>query len=76
MKKEDSNKSTRIFEDLQELEVFTLSNDLENFSDLIVEIFILCREYGEVWDRTMEPMSKSEFYDLVNNYYLQLGNFK
>jgi hypothetical protein len=76
MKKEDSEKSTIILKDFQELEVFTLAKDLEKFSDLIGEISTLCFEYDEIWDGTMEPMSESEFYYLVNNHYLQLGNFK
>ena len=76
MKKEDSEKATIILEDFQELEVFTLAKDLEKFSDLIGEISTLCFEYSEIWDGTMEPMSESEFYYLVNNHYLQLGNFK
>ena len=76
IEKEDSEKSTLILEDFQELEVFTLAKDLEKFSDLIDQISTLCFEYGEVWDGTMEPMSESEFYYLVNNHYLQLGNFK
>ncbi len=76
MEKEDSEKSTIILEDFQELEVFTLAKDLEKFSDLIRKISTLCFEYYEVWDGTMEPMSESEFYSLINNYYLQLGNFK
>jgi len=82
MKKEDSAKATIILEDFQELEVFTLAKDLENFSDLIDQISTLCLEYGEIWDGTIEPMSENEFYYLVNNHYLQLqeafpfGNFK
>ena len=76
MKKEDSNKSTIILEDFKKLEVFTLAKDLEKFSDLINQISTLCFEYGEVWDGTMELMSESEFYCLVNNHYLQLENFK
>ena len=76
MEKKDSEKSTLILEDFQELEVFTLAKDLEKFSDLINQISTLCFEYGEVWDGTMELMSESEFYCLVNNHYLQLENFK
>ena len=48
MKKEDSAKATIILEDFQELEVFTLAKDLENFSDLIDQISTLCLEYGEI----------------------------
>ena len=76
MEKEDSEKSTRILENFQELEVFTLAKDLEKFSDLIGNISTLCFEYNEIWDGTMERMLESEFYYLVNNHYLQLRNFK
>ena len=77
MEKEDSEKASIILENIQELEVLTLANDLEKYSDLIGQISTLCFEYYEVWDGTMEPMSESEFYYLVlvNNYYLKLGNF-
>ena len=37
-----------------------------------MEISTLCFEYDEVWDGTIEPMSESEFYALINNHYLQL----
>ena len=72
MKREDSKKATIILEDFQELEVFTLAKDPEKFSNLIDQISTLCFEYNEVWDGTMERMSESEFYYLVNNCYLQL----
>ena len=72
MKKEDSKESTIILEDFKKLEVFTLAKNLEKFSDLISEISTLCFEYDEVWDGTMELMSESEFYSLINHYYLQL----
>ena len=54
-----------IKQDFQKLEVFTLANDFE-------EISTLCLEYGEIWDGTMERMSESEFYSLVNKHYFQL----
>ena len=76
MQKDDSAKAAIILEDLQELEFLTLAKDLEKFSDLIDQISTLCFEFDEVWDGTMEPMSESEFYYLINNHYLQLGNFK
>ena len=72
MKKEDSKESTIILEDFKKLEVFTLAKNLEKFSDLISEISTLCFEYDEVWDGTMELMSESEFYSLINHYYFQL----
>ena len=74
MEKEDSKKATIILEDFQELEVFTLANDLEKFSDLISQISTLCFEYDEVWDGTMERMSESEFYYLVNNWFNYVFN--
>ena len=82
MEKQDSRTADIILKDFQELEVFTLADDLKEFSDLISEISTLCFEFDEFWDGTMEPMSESEFYSLVNNHYLQLqeafpfGNFK
>jgi len=72
MESEDSKKATILLEDFQELEVFTLAEDLEKFSDLRNQISTLCFEYDEVWDGSMERMSESEFYYLVNNRYLQL----
>jgi hypothetical protein len=76
MEREDSKKATILLEDFQELEVFSLAEDLEKFSDLITQISTLCFEYAELWDGTMERMSENEFYYLVNNLYLQLlGNF-
>ena len=68
MEKEDSEKATLILEDFQELEVFTLANDLEKFSDLIGKISDLCFEYDELWDGTIERMSESEFYYWVLVY--------
>ena len=81
MQKDDSAKAALILQNDQELEVFTLAKDLEKFSNLISEISTLWLEFAEVWDGTMELMSESEFYSLVNNNYLQLqeafpfGNF-
>ena len=72
MGKPDSRTAYIIQQDFQKLEVFTLANDLEEFSDLRREISMLCLEYDEIWDETMERMSESEFYSLVNDYYLQL----
>jgi hypothetical protein len=72
MEKEDSEKGTRIREDFQELEVFTLAKDLEIFSDLMNQISTLCLEYPELGDRNIERISESEFYSLVNKHYLEL----
>ena len=62
MEKQDGKIAYIIKQDFQKLEVFTLADDLEEFSDLIREISTLCLEYGEVWDGTMKRMSESEFY--------------
>ena len=72
MEKQDGKTTYIIQQDFQKLEVFTLADDLEEFSDLTEEISTLCLEYNEIWDGTMERMSESEFYSLVNDYYLQL----
>jgi hypothetical protein len=74
MEDQDSRTASIILEDFRELEVFTLANDLEEFSDLIGQISTLCFEYYEIWDENMELMSESEFYYLVNNHYLQQGD--
>jgi hypothetical protein len=73
MEKQDGRTAYIIKQDFQKLEVFTLADDLEEFSDLIGEISTLCLEYDEIWDGTMERMSESEFYSLVNKYYFQLA---
>jgi hypothetical protein len=72
MSKKDSKKADIILEDFQKLEVFTLAKDSKLFSDLANKIETLCFDYYEIWDGTIKPMSESEFYYLVNNYYLQL----
>ena len=71
MENQDSRTASIIMQDFRELEVFTLADDLEEFSDLISQISTLCFGYYEVWDGTMKRMSESEFYNLVNNCYLQ-----
>ncbi len=72
MEKENSRKSNIILENFQELESFSLAEDLDKFSSLRGRISDLCFDYYEVWDGTMEPMLETELYDLVNNWYLQL----
>ena len=71
MENQDSRTAGLILKDFQQLEVFTLTDDLKEFSDLISEISTLCLEYGDVWDDTMEPMSESEFYSLINRIHSQ-----
>ncbi len=73
MENQDGKTTYKILQDFQKLEVFTLADDLEEFSDLTGEISTLCLEYDEIWDGTMERMSESEFYSLVNKHYFQLA---
>ena len=76
MEKEDAKKAAIILKDFQQLEVFSLAEDLDEFSDLMGKISNLCFEYDELWDGTIDRMTENEFYYLVNNLYLQLlGNF-
>lgn len=72
MEKQDGKIAYIIKQDFQKLEVFTLADDLEEFSDLIREISTLCLEYGEVWDGTMKRMSESDFYSWVKSEFLQI----
>ena len=72
MTKENTKKSALILENFKKLEVFTLAKDLEDFANLTDEIAVLCLEYDVIWDETVERMSESEFYSLVNKHYLQL----
>lgn len=73
MEKQDGKIAYIIQQDFQKLEVFTLADDLEEFSDLIGEISTLCFEYDEIWDGTMKRMSEREFYSLLNKHYFQLA---
>lgn len=73
MRSEDSKKACMIRQNLEELEVFYLADDLEEFSNLIGDISMLCLEYDETWDGTMKRMSESEFYSWLNKYYFQLA---
>ncbi len=65
MENQDGKTAYIIKRDFQKLEAFTLADELEDFSNLRVEISTLCLEYYEIWDGTMERMSESEFYSLV-----------
>ena len=73
MENQDVKIAYTIKGDFQKLEAFTLADDLEEFSNLIIEISTLCLEYDEIWDGMMVRMSESEFYSLVNKYYFQLA---
>ena len=66
METQDQKTAYTITRDFQKLEAFTLADDLEDFSNLTIQISTLCLEYHETWDGTMKQMSESEFYSLVN----------
>ena len=76
METQDQKTAYTIKRDFQKLEAFTLTDDLEDFSNLTIQISTLCLEYDEIWDRTMERMSESEFYSLVNKHYFQFTIWK
>ena len=73
MENQNNQIAYRIEDDFQKLEAFTLADELEDFSNLILKISELCFDYDEVWYQTTERMSESEFYYLVNKYYFQLA---
>lgn len=73
METQDGKTAYTITRDFQNLEAFTISDDLEDFSNLKMQISTLCFEYDEIWDGTMERMSESEFYSLLNKHYFQLA---
>ena len=73
METQDRKTAYTIKQDFQKLEAFTLADDLEDFSNLTIQISTLCLEYDEIWDGTMERMSESEFYSLVNKHYFKLA---
>ena len=72
MQRQDSEQAGLILEDFQVLEEFILADNLENFSDLMVEIETLCSEcYDIVDDESGKPMTERQFYSLVNTCYFQ-----
>jgi len=72
MEEEDSQKATTILKDFQQLEVFSLAEDLDEFSGLIRQISDLCFDFDELWDGIISQMSENKFYYLINNLYSQL----
>ena len=71
MENQDGQTAKIILNDFQELKSLRLANDLQEFSDLKIKILNLCFEYFEP---DFERMSKNEFYNLVNNWYIQFQN--
>ena len=72
MLKKDSRKAAVILQDFVELEGFILTDNLDNFSKIMNQIDDLCFQYDECLDEYIDPMSEDEFYDLINNHYLEL----
>ena len=64
---EDIDKKDVIFGNIEEIKVFYLVEDLEEFSKLISQIIILCEEFDII-----EPIPETEFYYCVNKYYYPL----
>ena len=70
MEKKDGTKANKILQDSQQLSVFSLVENLEEFSNLMGQISDLCLEVRELGYG--EGLSKDEFHHSVNNLYLQL----
>ena len=75
IEKEDCRKSTEILQDFEKLKVFTFTEDLEKFSDLINEIATLCAEHDVSWHKTLKPISENKFYYLIKKNYIQFNTF-
>ena len=71
IEREACKQASKIFEDFQRLENFTISDDLEEFSILISEISTLCVEYDISWNETSKNITEEEFYHSVNSKYLK-----
>lgn len=72
MEEEDWEAASKISQDFEALENFFLADDLEIFSDLIIEISTLCVDCNLILDESGERMPEIEFYSLVNSRYLQI----
>lgn len=70
MEREDCEAASKIYQDFEALENFFLADDLEIFSDLIIEISTLCVDCNVILDD--ERMPEIEFYSLVNSRYFQI----
>ncbi len=76
MESEHWEKVPAISENFEALEIFTLADDLENFSHLKIQIWTLCYEFAEILDDGRgKRMTEIEFYSLVNRNYFQLQRF-
>jgi len=73
MEKQDDTKAKKIFQDYQQLSGFSLVENLEEFSNLMGQISDLCQDIID-WGYE-DGLSKDEFYDSVNNLYLQLKKY-
>lgn len=73
MEKQDATKAKKILQDSQQLSGFYLVENLEEFGNLIGRISTLCQDIID-WGYE-DGLSKDEFYDSVNNLYLQLKKY-
>lgn len=72
MEREDSKEIHKINENFEALEMFTLADDLENFSDLMIEIWTLCSDYDEIFDDEVgRGMTEAQFYSKINQVFKQ-----
>lgn len=74
--KEIGAKCDLLLDDFEDLEQFSISKNLKEFSDPIYEISTLCSEFYEAWsfDKTAKSMPEEEFYKLIYKYSIQLQN--
>ena len=73
MERQDSEQAGLLSKDFQALEQIILTDSLEIFSDLKIQISTLCFDYGEILDDgSGERMIESEFYASINTCYFQL----
>ena len=75
MDKRDSSKAELILKNSKKLETFMLTDDLELFTSLIVDIIELCFNYYEFWDENTKLMPDNAFYSYVKKYFNPLNKF-
>lgn len=73
MEKQDATKADKILQDSQQLSGFYLVENLEEFGNIVARISTLCQDIID-WGYE-DGLSKDEFYDSVNNLYLQLKKY-
>lgn len=74
MENQDSEKAGKILQDFQQLSLFSLVENLEEFSDSITRISSLCMEMYALKEsgETLSKNEKNEIYNSVKNLCFQL----